>query len=143
MKEKKTGDLVASVIFNVIFLVFVNTIPLWQQAARGVITDTWSGVLWAMNISIGSQIAGNLFLLFYRPRWLSELLGAVFSATALLSVIVFFIVFPLDFSRIGLAWLNTLLRILCMIGMAGSLVGIIVHLVRFLGEAGRALVKAT
>lgn len=143
MKEKKTSDLVTSAVFNVIFLVFVNTIPLWQQSTRGVILDTWSSVLWAMNISIGSQIAGNLFLLFYRPRWLSELLGAVFAATGFLSVVVFFIVFPLDFSKVVGPWLNTLVKILCMLGMAGSLIGFIVQLVRFLREAGKALVKAT
>lgn len=143
MKEKKTSDLVASVVFNVIFLVFVNTVPLWQQSTRGVVLETWSSVLWAMNVSIGSQIAGNLFLLFYRPRWLSELLGAVFAATGLLSIIVFFIVFPLDFSKVVGPWLNTLVKILLMLGMAGSLIGFIVQLVRFLREAGRALVKAT
>jgi len=143
MKEKKTSDLVASVVFNVIFLVFVNTIPLWQQSTRGVILETWSSVLWAMNLSIGTQIAGNLFLLFYRPRWLSELLGAVNAATGLLSIIVFFIVFPLDFSKVVGPWLNTLVKILCMLGMAGSLIGFIVQIVRFLREAGRALVKAT
>jgi len=143
MKEKKTSDLVASVVFNVIFLVFVNTIPLWQQSTRGVILETWSSVLWAMNLSIGTQIAGNLFLLFYRPRWLSELLRAVNAATGLLSIIVFFIVFPLDFSKVVGPWLNTLGKILCMLGMAGSLIGFIVQIVRFLREAGRALVKAT
>jgi hypothetical protein len=143
MKEKKTSDLVASVVFNVIFLVFVNTIPLWQQSTRGVILETWSSVLWAMNLSIGTQIAGNLFLLFYRPRWLSELLRAVNAATGLLSIIVFFIVFPLDFSKVVGPWLNTLVKILCMLGMAGSLIGFIVQIVRFLREAGRALGKAT
>lgn len=139
MKRRTTSDIVSNIVMNVIFLVFVNTVPLWLDHTRGVVLPAWSNALWAMNVSTGAQLAGYLFLLFYRPQWLDGLLRAVFAAAGLLAVIVFFIVFPIDFSAISLSWLNTALRVVLWVGMAGSLIGVIVGLVKF----GRAAVVAS
>jgi hypothetical protein len=137
MKEKKTRDYVGAVIGNIIILTFMNTVPLWQKYTHGVILPSWADILWAANLSLGVQVIGNFLLCFYRPSWFSDLLRAAFSAAGLLSIIVFFIVFPLDFSLVG-SWLNTLLKVLLMLGMAGALIGFVVELVRFLRDAGRA-----
>ncbi len=138
MKEKRTGDFAGAVIGNIIMLVFMNTVLLWRQHTHGVILESWANVLWAADISLGAQIVGNLLLCFFRPQWFSALMRAAFSATGLMSIIVFYVVFPLDFSLLVGAWLNTLLKVLMMIGMAGTLIGLVVELARFLRTAGRA-----
>ena len=137
MKEKRTGELAAAVVWNVIVLVFVNTVLLWRQATQGAILESWADILWAADISLMAQIVGNLLLCFYRPPWLSAFLRAVFAGTGLLSIIVFFIVFPLDFSHLVGAWLNTLLKIVMIVGMGGAFIGLVVELVRFGRAAGR------
>jgi hypothetical protein len=132
MKEKKTGDFVAAVIFNIIACVFMNTLLLWRQWTQGVILESWVDILWAANISLGVQIVGNLVLAFSHPPRLQTLMRALFAAAGLLSAIVFFIVFPMDFSHLVGAWLNTLLKVLLTIGIGVSLIAFVVESVRFI-----------
>lgn len=140
MKEKKTGDFIAAVIINILVCVVLNTLLLWRQWTQGVILESWIDILWAANISIGVQIVGNLMLAFYRPPRMLAFMRALFAAAGLLSAIVFFIVFPMDFSHLVGNWLNTLLKVLLMIGIGASLIALVVELVRFImggpGERG-------
>ena len=140
MREKTTGDYVGAIVGNIVALVLVNTVLLWRQYTRGVVLATWADILWAANLSLGIQIIGNFLLCFFRPSWFSALMRAVFAAAGLVSIIVFFIVFPLDFSHLAGTWLNTLLKVLLMLGMAGAVIGFLVELVRFIRNAGRAVV---
>jgi hypothetical protein len=78
------------------------------------------------------QVVGNLLLAFYHPPRLQALMRALFAAAGLLSAIVFFIVFPMDFSHLVGGWLNTLLKILLMIGIGVSLIACVVEFVRFI-----------
>jgi hypothetical protein len=135
MKEKRTGELVGSIIGNVIAIVIVNSVLFWRQYTHGVVLESWVDILWAANLSFLVQIAGSLILAFYRPPRLYAFMELLFSAAGLVSVIVFFIVFPLDFSRIVGPWLNTLLRVVMIVGIGGAAIGVIVWLVRFI--AGR------
>jgi hypothetical protein len=130
MKEKKTSDFIGAIVGNVIGLAFVNTVALWRQSTGGIILDSWSEVLWAWNLSLAVQVAGNLFLAFYRPARLRSFVKAVFAATSIVSSLVFFVVFPLDFSRAVGTWLNTTFRVLTGLGVFGSAVGLIVNLIR-------------
>ncbi len=141
MKEKQTGDYVGAFIGNIVALVFVNTVLLWRQYTHGVVLESWADILWAANLSIVLQIAGNLVLSFYRPAWFSALLRTLFAAAGFLSVIVFYIVFPLDFSVIVGDWLNTLLKVLLIVGMGGAFIGMVVELVRLI-RASTAVVRA-
>jgi hypothetical protein len=139
MREKKTGDYVGAVVANVIVLVFVNTLLLWRQSTQGIVLESWADVLWALDASLGAQIAGNFLLCFYRPQWFSAIIRAFLAAAGLMSIIVFYVVFPLDFSHVVGAWLNALMKIVLIVGMAGSVIGIVIELVRFIQAAGRAV----
>jgi hypothetical protein len=138
MKEKRTGEFLGSAFGNVVAIVFMNTVMLWRQYTHGVILPTWSDILWAANISLAVQIAGNLLLASYRPSWFYELIQTAFAAAGLLSVIVFFIVFPLDFSLIVGNWLNTLLKVLVIVGIGGTVLSLVIHFVRFIVAGARA-----
>jgi hypothetical protein len=143
MKEKTTGDYVGALVGNIIAIIFVNTVLFWRQYTQGVILESWADILWAANLSLGAQIVGNFLLCFFRPSWFAALMRAIFAAAGLVSIIVFFIVFPLDFSRLVGTWLNTLLKVLLMIGMAGTVIGFIVEIVRFIRGAARAVAGET
>ncbi len=130
MKEKKTIGFVGAIIGAIIGLVIVNTVPLWSHLTNGVILDSWVNILWAANLSMVVQIIGNFILAVYRPARLFSFLQAIFSAVGLLSLIVFFNVFPLDFSQLVGSWFNLLLKIVLIVAMIGSLIAVLVNMVR-------------
>lgn len=132
MKEKKTSDFVGAIIGNIIAIAIVNTVLFWRQWTRGVVLETWVNILWAANLSLLVQIFGNLLLAFYRPPRFYALMRSLFAAAGLLSVIVFYIVFPLNFSQLVGDWLNTLLKVLLFVSMGATLITASVFLVRFL-----------
>jgi hypothetical protein len=138
MKEKKTTELTASAIANLIGLILFNTVPLWRQYTRGVVLEDFVRILWAANVSFLVQIAGNLAMAFYRPPKFAGLVQVLVTAAGLLSIIVFFVVFPLDFSAVGVAWVNSALRIVLIAGMGGAALGLIVQSIQ-LGAGWRNL----
>jgi hypothetical protein len=132
MRERRASEFIGAAVFSVIVIVAMNTAPLWRPLTHGVVLESWNDILWAANLSLAAQLVGNLLLAAYRPQWFLTLMQTVFSAGALLSVIVFFLVFPLDFSRVVGAWLNTLVWIALIVGIAGSTIALVVNLVRFI-----------
>jgi len=136
-RVKRAADYAGAIIGSVIALVLINSYPLWQPLTSGVVTEAWPRILWAADLSLVIQICGSLILLFWRPRWLRNLLELVFAAAGLLSVAVLYAVFPLDFSDLVGGWLNTVVRLILILGIAGTAIGVIVNLVRFLAFSWR------
>lgn len=134
MRVKRTGEYVGRALALVVVLVLVNLVPLFRPASRGVVLETWADVLWAINLSLVLQIVGNGALVIYRRVWLEGLLRAMFAGSGLLALIVFYIVLPLDFSRVGGRWLDIAVRAVLVAGMVGAFVDGIVQLLRFIGE---------
>jgi|WetSurMetagenome_2_1015567.scaffolds.fasta_scaffold852759_1 hypothetical protein len=132
MRERRAGEFIGAAVGAVIVIVLVNTAPLWRPLTHGVVLPRWSDILWAANLSLAAQLVGNLLLAAYRPRWFLTLMQTVFAAGGLLSVLVFFLVFPLDFSGVVGPWLNTVVRLVLMVGIAGAAIGLVVNLVRFI-----------
>jgi hypothetical protein len=130
MNEKSTAELTASSIANAIGMVLFNTVPLWRQYTQGVVLDDFVRILWAANISFLVQIAGNLSLMFYRPARFAAFTQILATSAGLLSLIVFYTVFPLDFSQVGAAWVNPVLRIVLIAGMGGAGIALIVQTVQ-------------
>jgi hypothetical protein len=110
--------------------VIVNTVPLWSHLTHGVILDSWVNILWAANLSMFAQIVGNGMLAVYRPARLYSLVQGIMAAAGLVSVIVFFNVFPLDFSQVIGSWMNVLAKAALILAMFGTSIGIIIYLVR-------------
>jgi hypothetical protein len=130
MKEKKTIELAASSIANAIGIVLFNTVPLWRHLTQGVVLEDFIRILWAANLSFLVQIAGNLSLIFYRPPRFAAIVQILATSAGLLSLIVFYLVFPLDFSQVGITWLNLALKVVLIAGMAGAVIGLIVQTVQ-------------
>jgi hypothetical protein len=130
VKEKKRPEIIIAIIMHIIGLAFVNTMMLWRMRTHGVVLETWTNILWAMNLSIILQLVGNIVLVFYRPARLYSFVQTLLTAASLLSIVVFLIVFPLDFQQIEAGWLNALLRVMIIIAMVGGSIGVIVYIVR-------------
>jgi len=129
------SDYIFSVIFNIAFLVVVNKVPDWNIV---FITDTFPDILWALNTSLAVSLAGNFILIFFHPRFLHHLFNAVFAVFGIVAASVMLSVFPFDFSRIAVEWLNIVVRIVLIVGIVGSAIGIVVHSVKAIGALIRS-----
>ena len=123
----RVSNYIPSVIFNAAVLFVVNKLPDWNIA---FITADYPDILRAVNMSLIVHIAGNLILIFIHPLLLHHLANTVFSVFSLVAAWVIFSVFPFDFSAVVGSWLNTVVRICLIVGIAGSGVSIVVNLVR-------------
>jgi len=125
-------EFVWSVVVNLVVLAAINTFPLWRQLTQGVVLPSWINVLWALNMAGGVNVLGNLLLAYYRPARLRYFFEMLFDAAGFVSALVFYRVFPLDFTRVTGDWVNTLIRSVLIIGMVAAAIAGIYHLVRFL-----------
>ena len=91
-------------------------------------------MLWAVNLGCVVQIFGNMVLSVTRPLPLRRFMDLLFSGTALLGAIVFYRVFPFDFSRFAPS-LEGFARMLFFFGVLVSGLAIVVNLFRFLAAA--------
>ncbi len=134
MNERREPGLwanVAAVLVNVLALVIINSHPVWRPWTHGVVTDAWSQIVWAANLSAVLQIAGNALLVAFRPPLLQRALRVAFSGGALVAAIVFYVRYPLDFSRLGVGWLDTVAHVLLFLGVLGAALAVVVDLLRF------------
>lgn len=123
----RISNYIPSVIFNIILLIVLNKIPDWNIV---FITSSYPDILRAVNMTLIVHIVGNVILIFIHPLFTHHLANAVFSVFSLIAAWVIFSVFPFDFSEIVGAWLNTLIRVCLIIGIAGSAISIVVHVVK-------------
>jgi hypothetical protein len=130
MKEKWTAEFVFSVIAGIIGLIIVNSVMYWRQFTYGVILDSWTDILWAANLSMSVQIAGNSLLAIYRPARIYSFIKMIEAAAGLISISVFFSVFPLDFSLVVGGWMNLLIKGVLVLGIVGSFLAIAINGIR-------------
>lgn len=123
----RISNYIPSVIFNIILLIVLNKIPDWNIV---FITASYPDILRAVNTSLIVHIVGNFILIFIHPLFFHHLANAVFSVFSLVAAWVIFSVFPFDFSEIVGAWLNTLIRVCLIIGIASAAISIVVHVVK-------------
>ena len=130
--EKRRWNYLNGIISNIIVFFIINLFPLWMPLTHGVVTGKWINALWAMDLSIIVKVLGNILLISYSPKWFRAMIEFFITSAALISISVFFVVFPLDFSILTGPWLNTVIRCLLIAGIVGASIGTIVWLGRFL-----------
>ena len=127
MKEKHTnrrkGEYISAIVWNLIWLFIANKLPSWDT---GFLNDHYLTVLQPLNWNIWIQIGGNILLLLIDFRFLRFLLKAVMAAATFLILMVFFYLYPFNFSNTGsFSWIDALLPILFVIGMVVSALTVI------------------
>ena len=128
-RPNNPGGYVFSAVINAVMLWVMNQLPVWKPF---FLLDSYSEVLWAINMSLIVQIILNLVLIFFHPLFFHHLIQTVFSLVSIIALLWIVQVFPLDFSsRLG-DWFNLVFRIVLIIGIVGSAIGGITNFVRFL-----------
>jgi hypothetical protein len=122
-----------AVMVNIAILVLVNRWPGWE-AVPFLTTDT-EQVLGIVNASIIAGVVANVVFLVADATWFKALGDIVTTAVGLAAAVRLWQVFPFDFGA-GSAW-DTVARVLLVIAMVGSVIGILVTTGRLLGDVVR------
>jgi hypothetical protein len=120
---RRFGYVVAAAV-NALLLTLVNARPGWD--AVPFLTDDTTLVLGAVNASITAGLVANLLYLLADPRRLRALGDAVTTTVGLYAMVKIWQVFPFDVTD---GW-TTVLRVLLVVGIAGSGIAIVSALVR-------------
>jgi hypothetical protein len=127
-RPNNPGGYVASAVINAALLWVMNQLPVWKPF---FLLDSYSEVLWAINMSLIVQIVLNLVLVFFHPLFFNHLAQTVISLVSFISLLWIVRVFPLDFSSNPGDWLNLVIRIVLIVALVGTAIGGITHFVRF------------
>ena len=112
-------------LVNAAMLYAINVWPGWDTVP--FLTGDTVDVLDLVNASIVVNLAANVVFLFRDPPRVKALGDLVTTAVGLLAMVAIWRVYPLDLSS---GW-DTVARVLLAVGIAGSVVGIVVAITRF------------
>jgi hypothetical protein len=119
----KRGDYIGAIIGNLIWLYIVNHLMDWNLQ---FITPHFPVVLWALNMNIFFQIAGNFLMLVLDIRFVKYLTRIILEAVSFLTLIILYYIYPFDFSVLhGWHFLVWLVPIALIIGMVVSAMKVI------------------
>lgn len=123
IKEKsKKSEYIATIIFNLIFLYIFNNLLNWHIY---FVTNSFSEVLWIVNLSIIVSIIGNALLVVYDPVRFRHLVKIIINIVSFAAVYLVYEVFPFNFYNSFYNWGFSILLILVMIGI---IIGTIVEI---------------
>jgi len=128
-RKRSAGSYAGAVFGNAVLMVLLNLLARWN--VPGVL-PSYTDVLWAVNLSLAVQIAGNLVLIFRHPKWLHHMGNVVFSLAGIAAVSVLRRVFPFDFEPVVGGWLDVFLRVFLIAVLVIMAVSGLVHLFLFL-----------
>jgi len=116
IKEKsRRGEYIGAIIFNLIFLWIVNSIPQWHL---GFIKDSFMVVQWILVVNIMVQIAANALMLAADTFIIRRLSTIVSEASGFVTTLVLYFIYPFDFHNYhGLFWIDRVLPILMIVAM--------------------------
>jgi hypothetical protein len=126
---------VAAIAVNVALIFVINEWPGW--ATVPFLTPATETVIPIVNASLVVTIVVNAVYLVSDPRWLRAIGDAVTAAVSFFLILVVLRVFPFDFSDYSFDW-AMLVQVMLVVGLVGSLVGVIANLVTFTREVGKA-----
>jgi hypothetical protein len=132
--SRRFGYLVA-VAVNVAMLYAVNRWPGWETVS--FLTDDTRRVIDLVNASIVVSLVANVVYFVRDPRWLKALGDLLTTTIGIVVLVRLWRVFPFDFPDGSVDW-TLVARIVLVVGIVGSAIGIVVALVSFV----RALVLA-
>ncbi len=99
------------------------------------VTESFADVLWALDLSLGTQVAANALYLTYDQRWLRRLGAVVLDALSFFATYTLWRVFPLDFGSV--AW-NDLARYALVLVMVVTAIATIVEAAQLLLRGNEA-----
>lgn len=123
--SRRAGHLIAATLLGV-FLFLLNGEPGWRDIP--FLTGDTAQVIGLVNVSLIVSLVANLLYAGFDRRWLKNLGDLVTTGIGLIVLIRIWQVFPFDFTGYWFDW-PLLIRILLIVGIAGSAIGLLVHAV--------------
>ena len=105
----------------------MNVRPGWRELP--FLTESFTQVLWLINLSIIVSATVNAIYLVFDPAWFKSVAQILVLTVGLVASIRMWQVFPFDFSAYSFNWAG-LTRVLLALGIVGSIVAIVTELVR-------------
>jgi len=141
-RENRIGTYISTLVLGGVALWVMNKLPSWNIP---YLLDSYQNALPAINLSLYVQIAMNLVLLFYHPRFFHHLSQVVTAGFSIFAISTILRIFPLDFSSIvlptGVPSINLMARIALGVAIGGAAIGALVHAVKFLAHIFRGEVE--
>lgn len=125
--NRRVGYVVAAAVNVVVLYVVVNLLA-WGWLP--FLTDEFASVLPLLRLSLLATIAVNVVYLWYDPPAFRAVVQIVLSVIAVAVALRVYDVYPFDFSRYGPAW-DVAARVLLILAIIGTIIGIVVEVVRF------------
>jgi hypothetical protein len=132
-RQPRIGYVVGASI-NVVTLYLVNAEPGWR--ALPWLTDDLTRVIGLVNLALIAGAVTNLVYLLHDPPWLTALGGIATTGIGLAALVRLLDVFPFAFGDASVDW-ATVARVVLVVGIAGSVIGLIVQVVTLVREAWR------
>jgi hypothetical protein len=124
--SRRVGYVVAAAVNAVVLYVVVNLLP-WRWLP--FLTDEFARVLPLLRLSLLND-RGQRGLPVVRPAGVPVGMQIGLSAIAVAVALRVYDVYPFDFSRYGPAW-DVAARVLLILAVVGTIIGIVVEVVRF------------
>ncbi len=124
-KHDRWYDYMFAIVINIIFLYIVNNLLYWNLS---FIANTFSEVLWALNLTLVVTIVVNVIFILYDPSWFKHSAKIITSFTALVAAFTVLTVFPFVLSQL----LAIGLTILFILAIIASIVSIIIEIIKLI-----------
>lgn len=116
---RRVGYIVA-IIFNIIALYVFNNLMNWGVP---FLTSRYSGVLWAIDLSLGASIIANVLFLVFDYPWMRHLGQLILIPLSTLALFIIWAIFPFTFSAESWAfWVKVSLIIIMVFSAIGFIV---------------------
>jgi hypothetical protein len=123
-----------AVLFNAAVIWLVNVWPGWESLS--FLTEETPQVLVLVNVSLVVSAVVNVVYFGYDPPWVVALGAMLTTGLGLAALIRIWQVFPFDFG--GTFDWAAVARVLLVVGMAGSVIGLLVQFGQLIRAVGRS-----
>lgn len=134
-RPARIAGYVVAVLVNLAMWLLVYVWPGWE--AVPFLSDEVPRVLGLFSLSVFASAAANLAYIAYDPRWFKAAGELVVSVIGLALAWRVLAVFPFDFTGLGYD-LTALARVVVVLGVVGSAIGVLINLV----SLGREVLRA-
>lgn len=121
-RSSPLAESLAAIIASAVFLVIANNLLDWHLS---FITADWEDILPLLTIITVISMGMHAVLLFFRAPQLRYFGKTVLDIMSIVLLIQIFAIYPFNFNVLGPDYLDTIVRIALLVGMGGTLIGMI------------------
>jgi len=114
------------IVVIIIMFIILYLVRKWENWNLHFLTEDFSRVLFYIQLSIYANILVNILFIFYDNRWIKHLLQTITDITGALSLIMFYVIFPLNLDdQTWVKWIRIGLLVLFVLTLISALVNLV------------------